>query len=89
MLDFSTKSEKILGSLIEIVEGVKENETVSNKGESMDKFCATRWTLSSKIITQSSIQQLREKCLAETLTRNVALKDSWTSRSMITSDFYF
>ena len=55
----------------------------------MDKFCATRWTLSSKIITQSSIQQLREKCLAETLTRNVALKDSWTSRSMITSDFYF
>lgn len=31
---FSPKREKVLGSLTETVEGVKENETVSNKAKS-------------------------------------------------------
>ena len=39
---FSSKRENKLDSLIKNVEGVKENETVSDKGESMNKLCAGR-----------------------------------------------
>ena len=34
LVKFSPKREKVLGSLTETVEGVKENETVSNKAKS-------------------------------------------------------
>ena len=33
----------MLGSLIKNVEGVEENETVSNKRKSLDKLYAMRW----------------------------------------------
>ena len=42
IVKFPPKREKMLGSLIESVEGVEEDETVNNKGESLDKLCTTR-----------------------------------------------
>lgn len=55
LVKFSPKREKMLGSLIENVEGVEENETVRNKGEILGRLCVTRWTVRArcfqKIIT--------------------------------------
>ena len=42
LFKFSSKRENKLDSLIKNVEGVKENETVSDKGESTNKLCAGR-----------------------------------------------
>ena len=39
IVKFPPKREKMLGSLIESVEGVEEEETVNNKRESLDKLC--------------------------------------------------
>ena len=41
LVKFSPKRDKKLGSLIENVEGVDENENVSNKEQSLDSLCAT------------------------------------------------
>ena len=66
LIKFSPKRGKMLGSLIENVLGVKENETVCHKEESLNKLCATCWRVRArclqKIITHySSIQHPREK----------------------------
>ena len=45
LVKFSPKREKMLGSLIKNVEGVEENITVSNNRESLDKLCASLWTV--------------------------------------------
>ena len=71
----------MLGSLIENVEGVEENETISNKGEYLDELCATGWTFKAKrfqktITNYSDIQMSRRN-----FDRRSARKDSWTSRS--------
>ena len=68
LVNFSSMTEKLLGLLIENFEGVEENKIISNKEKSLDKLCATRWTVRArcfrKFITHySSIQQLWEKCL--------------------------
>ena len=81
LVKFSPKREKMLGSLIENVEGVEENETISNKGEYLDELCATGWTFKAKrfqktITNYSDIQMSRRN-----FDRRSARKDSWTSRS--------
>ena len=94
IVKFLPKREKMLDSLIEGVEGVEENETVNNKADSLDKLCATRWTVRArcfqKIITHdSSIQQLWEKCLAETLTREEHSRIVGCQGQMVIFDTYF
>ena len=78
---------------VENIEGVEENQTLSNKRESLDKLCATLWTIRArrfqKICTHyRSIQQLLEN-VSQTLTRAVRARMVGCQGQMITLDFYF
>ena len=53
LFKFSCKRENKLDSLIKNVEGVKENETVSDKGESMNKLCAGARRLEERVFKRS------------------------------------
>ena len=68
LIKYSPKREKMLGSLIENVEGLEESQ--EGKGDSLDKMPVTRWTVRAncfkKIIDHyNSLQQLWEDCLQE------------------------
>ena len=75
LVKFSPKREKTLGDINENVEGF-DQEGLEVKRESLDKLCATRWTVRAnclqKIIDQyNSLQQLWDLCLQEKLTTDV------------------
>ena len=93
-IKFSPKREKMLGSLIDNVEGVEETDKGDSKGASLDKLCATRWTVRAncfqKIIDRySSLQQLWEACLEESLTRDVRSRIIGCQCQMKTFAFFF
>ena len=65
----------MLGDINENVEGL-DQEGLEVRRESLDKLCATRWTVRAncfqKIIDQyDSLQQLWDLCLQEKLTTDV------------------
>ena len=75
LVKFSPKREKTLGDINKNVEGL-DQEGLEVKRESLDKLCATRWTVRAnclqKIIDQyNSLQQLWNLCLQEKLTTDV------------------
>ena len=43
LIKYSPKREKVLGSLMENVEGLEESQEC--KGDSLDKMYVTRWTV--------------------------------------------
>ena len=91
LIKFSPKREKMLGSLIDNVEGVEETDS---KGASLDKLCETRWTVRAncfqKIIDQcSSLQQLWEACLVGSLTRDMRSRIIGCQGQMKTFAFFF
>ena len=75
LVKFSPKREKMLGDINENVEGL-DQEGLEVRRESLDKLCATHWTVRAncfqKIIDQyDSLQQLWDLCLQEKLTTDV------------------
>ena len=92
LIKYSPKREKMLGSLIQNVEGLEESQ--EGKGDSLDKMSVTRWTVRAncfkKIIDHyNSLQQLWEDCLQENLTRDVRSRIISCQAQMKTFSFLF
>ena len=92
LIKYSPKREKMLGSLIDSVEGLEESQ--EDKGDSLDLISVTRWTVRAncfkKIIDHyNSLQQLWEDCLQENLTRDVRSRIIGCQAQMKTFSFLF
>ena len=92
LMKYSPKREKMLGSLIENVEGLEESQ--EGKRDLLDKMSVTRWTVRAncfkKIIDHyNSLQQLWEDCLQENLTRDARSRIIGCQAQMKTFSFLF
>ena len=73
LVKYSPKREKILGSLYDIIEGETNSEEAEKfKPVSLDKLCATRWTVRASCFNKvferyDSLQSLWKVCLLEKL----------------------
>ena len=71
LVKYSPKREKILGSLYEITEG-ELNDIDKDNHTSLDKLCATRWTVRASCFNKilenyADLQKLWGVCLGEKL----------------------
>ena len=93
LVKFSLKREKMLGDINENVEGL-DQEGLEVRRESLNKLCATGWTVRAncfqKIIDQyDSLQQLRDLCLQEKLTTDVRSRIIGCQAQMQSLKFFF
>lgn len=52
LVKYSPKLEKMLGNIVENIEGKFEESSRSNN-QKLDKLCATRWTIRAKCFKKS------------------------------------
>ena len=93
LVKFSPKREKMLGDINKNVEGL-DQEGLEVRRESLDKLCATHWTVRAncfqKIIDQyDSLQQLWDLCLQEKLTTDVCSRIIGCQAQMQSFNFFF
>ena len=93
LVKFSPKREKMHGDIHENVEGL-DQEGLEVRRESLDKLCATRWSVRAncfqKIIDQyDSLQQLWDLCLQEKLTNDVRSRIIGCQAQMQSFKFFF
>ena len=89
LVKFSPKREKMLGSLIENVEGVEENKLLAIKASIWMNYVQRAGRLKQSVFKRLSLIIATYKCLAEILTGEVRARIVGRQGQMITFDFYF
>ena len=95
LVKYSPKREKILGTLDNIIEGeTNEGESEKFKATSLDKLCATRWTVRASCFNKiyeryDSLQSLWQVCLREKLESEVRGRIIRCQSQMESFSFFF